>query len=142
MGNDGGLLRIISHLALVVCDRTRKCRHRDLLHRLRSAGHARHDARDTVRREGADSEDKGSTQNGAGNSHAQCAQAGTILTAHFLKSVCLDIGSVASSVVLLMSWLASNHGTNTTPRGIRLRPRTSTRVRISPRRETILTSAP
>ena len=65
---------------------------------------------------------------------------GTTLTAHFLKSVCLEIGSVASSVTLLMSWLASNNGTKTTPRGMRLRPRVSTRVRISPRRETTRTS--
>ena len=41
----------------------------------------------------------------------------TTLQPHFLKSVCSEIGSVASSVTLLMSWLASNHGTNTTPRG-------------------------
>ena len=61
---------------------------------------------------------------------------GTTLTAHFLKSVCFEIGSVASSVTLLMSWLASKKGTKTTPRGMRLRPRVSTRVRISPRRET------
>ncbi len=33
-----------------------------------------------------------------------------ILTAHFLKSVCFEIGSVASSVTLLMSWLASKNG--------------------------------
>ena len=39
----------------------------------------------------------------------------TIFTAHFLKSVWNEIGSVASSVTLLMSWLASNHGTNTVP---------------------------
>ena len=79
---------------------------------------------------------------GAGNRPRNNAQTETILTAHFLKSVCFDIGSVASSVALLMSWLASNHGTNTTPRGIRFRPRVSMRVRISPRLETIFTSAP
>ena len=84
----------------------------------------------------------GAAQYRTANGHAQRAQTGTILTAHFLKSVCLDIGSVASSVTLLMSWLASNQGTNTTPRGIRLRPRMSMRVRISPRRETTRTSAP
>ena len=39
----------------------------------------------------------------------------TILTAHFLKSVCLEMGSVASSVTLLINWLASNHGTKITP---------------------------
>src|SRR6476469_9751993 len=131
MGNDGWLLWIVTHLALVVSDRTRKRRRRDFLHWLRAAGYARHDVGNTVRRESADGEDKGTAQYGSGNCHTQSAQAGTILTAHFLKSVCLDIGSVASSVVLLMSWLASNHGTNTTPRGIRLRPRTFTRVRIS-----------
>ena len=35
----------------------------------------------------------------------------TTLQAHFLKSVCSEIGSVASSVTLLMSWLASKNGT-------------------------------
>ena len=38
------------------------------------------------------------------------------------------MGSVASSVSLLMSWLASNHGTKTSPRGGLLRSRVSTRV--------------
>src|SRR6185369_1005549 len=66
----------------------------------------------------------------------------TILTAHFLKSVWNDIGSVASSVTLLISWLASNHGTNTNPRGGLLRPRVSTRVRMLPRRDAISTSTP
>src|SRR5690606_15926233 len=66
----------------------------------------------------------------------------TIFTAHFLKSVCSEIGSVASSVTLLMSWLASNQGTNTRPLGMRLRPRVSTRERISPRREMMRTSLP
>src|SRR5829696_6474796 len=68
--------------------------------------------------------------------------AATTFTAHFLKSVCFEIGSVASSVTLLMSWLASKKGTKTTPGGILLRPRVSTRERISPRREAILTSCP
>ena len=63
-------------------------------------------------------------------------------TAHFLKSVCSEIGSVASSVTLLMSWLSSNQGTNTTPRGVLLRPRVSTRVRMKPRRDCTLTSSP
>ena len=36
---------------------------------------------------------------------------GRILTAHFLKSVCLEMGSVASSVTLLISCDASNQGT-------------------------------
>src|SRR5688572_21478802 len=67
---------------------------------------------------------------------------GTIFTAHFLKSVCFEIGSVASRVNLLMSCDASNQGTKTTPRGGLLRPRVSTRVRISPRRETSFTSTP
>src|SRR5262249_59107633 len=63
-------------------------------------------------------------------------------TAHFLKSVCRDMGSVASSVTLLISWLSSNHGTNTTPRGILSRPRVSSRVRMKPRRDCTLTSSP
>src|SRR4029079_7380277 len=70
------------------------------------------------------------------------ADAGTTLTAHFLKSVCFEIGSVASSVTLLMSWLASKNGTNTRPTAMRWRPRVSTRVRISPRRDTTRTSWP
>ena len=45
-----------------------------------------------------------------GRPHAFCTR-----QAHFLKSVCLEIGSVWSSVTLLISWLASNQGTNTTP---------------------------
>src|SRR5690606_20321396 len=69
-------------------------------------------------------------------------QTGMTLTAHFLKSVCFEIGSVASSVTLLISLLASNQGTKTTPRGMRLRPRVSTRTLISPRRDTTRTSAP
>src|SRR5690606_30668847 len=82
-------------------------------------------------------------QQPGGDEEARAARhAGTILTAHFLKSVCFEMGSVASRVTLLMSLLASNHGTKTTPRGIRLRPRVSTRTRSSPRRETTLTSAP
>jgi len=49
---------------------------------------------------------------------------------------------VASSVTLLISWLASNHGTKITPCGMRLRPRISTRLMISPRRDWMRTSAP
>src|SRR5581483_1777560 len=51
-------------------------------------------------------------------------------TAHFLKSVCSEIGSVASSVTLLISLDSSNHGTNTSPRGGLSRPRVSTRARM------------
>jgi hypothetical protein len=56
-----------------------------------------------------------------------------------LKSVCLEMGSVASSVTLLMSWLASNRRTKTTPCGVRLRP--WCRRPVSPRRSA-RTSAP
>ena len=42
---------------------------------------------------------------------------------------------MASSVTLLINWLASNQGTKTSPRGGLLRPRVSTRVRMLPRRE-------
>ena len=63
-------------------------------------------------------------------------------TAHFLKSVCSEIGSVASSVTLLISLDSSNHGTNTSPRGGRSRPRVSTRVRMKPRRDITFTSSP
>src|SRR5690606_8233791 len=66
----------------------------------------------------------------------------TIFSSDFLWSVCLEIGSVASSVTLLMSCDASNQGTNTTPCGGLLRPRVSTRVRISPRLDTTRTSTP
>src|SRR6185312_7883468 len=93
-------------------------------------------------RHGARYKQQRAAQQGAGEGERKRAQTGTTLTAHFLKSVCLEIGSVASSVALLMSWLASNHGTNTTPRGGRLRPRVSTRVLISPRRDITRTSAP
>src|SRR5215218_665216 len=79
---------------------------------------------------------------GAAAGAFSAAAAATTFTAHFLKSVCFEIGSVASSVTLLMSWLASKKGTKTTPGGILLRPRVSTRERISPRREAILTSCP
>src|SRR6266542_4001214 len=57
------------------------------------------------------------------------------LTAHFLKSVCLEIGHVASSVTLLMKTPSSNHGTNTSPRGMRLRPPVSMRAFTLPRRD-------
>src|SRR6516165_173619 len=63
-------------------------------------------------------------------------------TAHFLKSVCSEIGSVASSVTLLMSCDSSNQGTNTRPRGGLSRPRVSRRVRMNPRREITFTSSP
>src|SRR5690606_16674518 len=62
--------------------------------------------------------------------------------AHFLKSVCFEMGSVASSVTLLMRRPSSNQGTKTRPRGGLLRPRVSTRTRISPRREMTRTSSP
>src|SRR4051795_10040994 len=83
-------------------------------------------------------------EHGCKREAAERDHAGTfsVLTAHFLKSVCSEIGSVASSVTLLMSWLSSNHGTNTSPRGVLLRPRVSTRVRMYPRREATFTSSP
>jgi hypothetical protein len=56
-------------------------------------------------------------------------------TAHFLKSVCSESGSVASNVTLLISFDSSNQGTKTRPRGGRLRPRVSRRTRTKPRRE-------
>ena len=66
----------------------------------------------------------------------------TILTAHFLKSVCLEMGSVASSVTLLINWLASNQGTKITPGGIRFRPRVSTPRADFAAARMILISAP
>ncbi|SST09900.1 Uncharacterised protein [Acinetobacter baumannii] len=45
-------------------------------------------------------------------------------------------------MTLLISLLASKNGTNTSPWGGLLRPRVSTRARISPRRLTTLTSLP
>src|SRR5690606_14002368 len=142
MRNDRRLLRIIAHLADIVDDRAGQRRRRALFHRLRATGDARHDIGGAIRRERPDREHDRAAEDGTGKRQTKRRHTGTILTAHFLKSVCLEIGSVASSVVLLMSWLASNQGTNTTPRGIRLRPRVSTRVLISPRRETSLISAP
>ena len=103
MWNDWRLLRVVSHLALVVGDGTSQRRRWNLLHRLRATGHARDDVRGTVRRKRSDGKDERPAQRGASKGLAQGAQAGTILTAHFLKSVCFEIGSVASSVALLMS---------------------------------------
>src|SRR4051812_37846301 len=84
-------------------------------------------------------------RDGRARPHAGFLAAGwtlTIFTAHFLKSVWNEIGSVASSVTLLINWLASNHGTKMSPRGGLLRPRVSTRVRTLPRREAISISTP
>ena len=107
MGNDRRLLRVISHHALVVGDRTRKRRRGNFLHRLRATGHSRHDLRSILCRKRS-ATTTSARPAGAGNRPRNNAQTETILTAHFLKSVCFDIGSVASSVALLMSWLASN----------------------------------
>src|SRR4029077_1861769 len=81
-------------------------------------------------------------QRGGERFHAGQLHAFMTFTAHFLKSVWNEMGSVASSVTLLMSWLASNHGTKTSPRGGLLRPRVSTRVFMRPRREATMTSSP
>src|SRR5690606_33163550 len=107
-----------------------------ILHLLRRPGQLRHRLCHNHRRHEQGGE-------GCRNSNRAAAHAtGTILTAHFLKSVCLEMGSVASSVTLLINWLASNHGTKISPGGMRFRPRVSTRERISPRRDMMRTSAP
>src|SRR6266496_6212 len=64
----------------------------------------------------------GQGQDDGGLHGSALAHALVTLTAHFLKSLCLEIGQVASSVTLLMKTPSSNHGTNTSPRGTRLRP--------------------
>ena len=137
MRNDGRLFGVGAHPPHVIRDRPVEWRRLGRAHRRSGTGQSRN----IRQRRGERREDERAAercdQKLGGRPHA-----GTILTAHFLKSVCFEIGSVASRVALLMSWLASNQGTNTTPRGILLRPRVSTLVRISPRREMSRISAP
>src|SRR6185312_13408359 len=140
--DDRRLLRIVAHQPFVIDDRPRQGGHRYIAHRRGGAGDSRHDLGRVLGVDRATDEHQHAAEQGACQGLSNSLQAGMILTAHFLKSVCLEMGSVASSVTLLMSWLASNHGTKTTPRGIRLRPLVSIRLRISPRRETTRTSAP
>src|SRR3546814_3315747 len=143
--NDRRLLRIGAHLAHVVGHPSRQRRRLDIRHGRGVAGEARTGTQRVLRKRAGDGEHHADPEGGGeagGERGPPHHTALTILTAHFLKSVCFEIGSVASSVTLLMSWLASNQGTNTTPRGIRLRPRVSIRLRISQRRETTLISAP
>src|SRR5690606_4190926 len=143
MGDHRRLLGIVAHALDVVDDRARQRRGLHLAHRRGLACQARHDLRGIARgRQGAGEEHEAGRVEPGAEGAGRRAQTGTTLTAHFLKSVCLEMGSVASSVALLMSWLASNQGTKTTPGGMRLRPRVSTRVRISPRREISRISAP
>src|SRR3546814_13725757 len=112
-----------------------------VLHRIRRAGQARHDV--DRRLLGGQHAGERDEQPGAERSRQRamaCAQgarahAAPILMAHFLKSVCLENGSVAASVTLLMSWLASNQGTKTTPGALRWRPPVSARLRHPPRRQ-------
>src|SRR6185312_13895499 len=129
MWDEGRLLRIIPHLSRRGIDRTRdRLWRRFCIERGRAAqrrcGLCGGGGGDRENRAG----DDGDTREG----HDVHPTMRSTLTAHFLKSVCSEIGSVASSVTLFMSWLSSNQGTYTTPRGIRLRPRVSTRVRMNP----------
>src|SRR5688572_19411629 len=129
--DDRRLLREVARHAVVVVHGIGQPRRLGGLEDRRRAAHG------VERRLGPDRHRGYRQQGGEQGPHAR-----VILTAHFLKSVWNEIGSVASSVTLLMSWLASNHGTNTRPRGGLLRPRVSTRVRMLPRREAISTSTP
>src|SRR6185436_3769165 len=128
--NDRRLLRVVARHPVVVVHGVGQPR------RLRGLQDRRRSAHRVDQRLGP-GRCRGQRQQGEDGSHAL-----VILTAHFLKSVWKEIGSVASSVTLLMSWLASNQGTNTRPRGGLLRPRVSTRVRMLPRLELISTSTP
>src|SRR5215218_1867466 len=92
MRNNGRLLRVIPHLSLIVSDGTRQRRRLNLLHWLRATGHTGNDVGRGVRRKRADGKDQRSANGRAAKGHSQCAHTGTILTAHFLKSVCFDIG--------------------------------------------------
>ena len=69
-------------------------------------------------------------------------QALTTRQAHFLKSVSLEIGQVASSVSLLTNRFSSKNGTKMRPKGGLLRPRVSTLDVISPLRVATLTLSP
>src|SRR5690606_35909864 len=84
----------------------------------------------------------GLVAHGDGHTRPAARQARTTLTAHFLKSVSLEIGQVASSVSLLTSFDSSKKGTKINPTGGLLRPRVSTRADISPRRDCTLHSMP
>src|SRR5690625_2082755 len=66
--------------------------------------------------EGDTEQQEGQTANEA--HHGYTSLASSMLTAHFLKSVCSEIGSVASRISLLISRRASKKGTNTIPRGM------------------------
>src|SRR6185436_1596440 len=111
--NDRRLLREVARLPDVVVHFIRHPGRLRLLHDRRRAAHGIYDSRRFSPRQGREQ-------------RQHCGQAPhtlTIFTEHFLKSVWNEIGSVASSVTLLISWLASNQGTNTRPRGGLLRPR-------------------
>src|SRR5690606_41835765 len=82
--------------------------------------------------------------------HGSCRGAGaprspqalSTLTAHFLKSVSLESGQVASRTSLLTRRPSSKNGMNTRPRGGLLRPRVSTLATTSPRREAMRACMP
>ena len=72
---------------------------------------------------------------------ASAAKPGTILA--FLEPLEKDgLADVTAGSSCIVNAYTSNHGTKITPRGGRLRPWMSTRVRISPRREMTRTSPP
>src|SRR6185437_13833821 len=97
MRDDWRLFGVIAHLAHIVSDRLWQRRRLVVGHRLAAAREARHDLRCPVGGEGNGGENERAAEYDAGQRATEALHAGTILTAHFLKSVCLEIGSVASS---------------------------------------------
>src|SRR5262249_43973897 len=122
MRDERGLLRVVPRFAIRRVLLRRHDRRLALLVERRRPAQRREGLRRRKRRGGEQRErgEQGGAAMAAMAVHGRPPQARAMRTAHFLKSVCSEIGSVASSVTLLMSWLSSNHGTNTTPRGMRL----------------------
>src|SRR5262245_4232434 len=116
MRDDRRLLRIVAHLFLDRIAGRRHARRRTFL--VDRDGPAQSRLRLREEAGGAERERGGESSESDVLAHGR--HTFSILQAHFLKSVCNEIGSVASSVTLLMSWPSSNQGTNTTLRGILL----------------------
>src|SRR5690606_14327930 len=123
------LHRIVARLALVVVDdpgEGRRLRLRDQWNRAAKAGAQSRSGRILLRERWRGQHERRDGEDDAHHALPPDSATGTILTAHFLKSVCREIGSVASSVTLLMSCDASNQGMYTRPFGGFTRPRVST----------------
>src|SRR5262245_15497912 len=99
MRNDRWLLGIVAHFPLDRVAGRRHARSRPFLvdrDRASQGGLG-------LRQQAGRAEDEGGGENGEGDMFAHGRHTFSILHAHFLKSVCSEIGSVASSVTLLMS---------------------------------------